>query len=147
MKYIGLLILILLFKSCQSNHQEGFELCNSTSTPYYYPTLGYEGDFYMIKKHFLKQYNPVNSLSNTGIVRIKFIVNCKGDVGRFHLESYDLDYKRHIIDHKITNQLLELTMELDNWIPAVNEKGEEIDSHKFFAFRLNNGIIKEILPK
>ena len=147
MKFSILIFFIFLLTACNSTKND-FELCSNNKYPYYHPTLDYEGDFYEIKSHFYKNYHKNSEQNNTGIVRIQFQVNCLGDTGNFKMETYSLEYKKTtIINEKVTQDLLQLTKGLKKWIPAINENGENIDSHKFFAFKLIDGELIDILPK
>jgi hypothetical protein len=85
--------------------------------------------------------------NNSGIVRIQFVVNCKAQSGNFMVESCDYNYKICTVNPLIVNSLLELTKKLNGWIPAIDECGETVNSHKFFAFKIVNGAIEDILPK
>lgn len=129
-----------------ANHSD-FELCGSKLYPYYHPELKYDGSFYAVKEHFRSNYIPVKEGVNSGIVRVRFHVNCKGETGNFNLETYNPDYEKIALNREISDQLLKLTQGLQGWIPATNEEGETVDSHKFFSFRIENGAITEILPK
>ncbi|WP_024741906.1 hypothetical protein [Tenacibaculum maritimum] len=142
---ISFIICICLF-SCK-NSNEKIELYSGKKWPYYYPTLEYKGGFYEIKKHYFNNYRTIVSPNNSGIVKIRFNINCKGISGNFHLETYSLEYKNTVISKKITDQLFFLTKSLNNWIPGRDEDGETVNSHKFLAFRIVNGKLIDILPK
>lgn len=147
------LLLILLLGACQSEQAKeaelDFSMCASTDTwPYYHPTLNYEGEFYTIKKHFSEKYNkPFWTQNSTGIVRVSFAINCEGQTGNYKVETCDYDYKPISVDRDIVEQLLGLTKELNAWIPAKSEEGQIVNSHKFFAFKLQEGDLIEIMPK
>jgi hypothetical protein len=51
------------------------------------------------------------------------------------------------INTQITAQLLELTKGLKYWIPAKDDDEKIVNSHKFFAFKIVNGQLVDILPK
>lgn len=136
----------LVFSSCGPS-TNGFKLCSHKKYPYYHPALTYKGGFYAIKEFFLENYEIVNEGVNTGIVRVQFEVNCLGETGNYEIANYSLEYKKIELTGNINNQLIRLTRELRDWIPAKNEFGENIDSHKFFAFKLVNGNLVDILPK
>lgn len=138
-------VFILIF-GCNSNEKD-FKLCSGSKYPYYYPFLKYEGGFYEVKRHFYDNYKPIKGEKNTGIVRIQFQVNCNGITGNFKVETYDLDYNNATLNASIIEQLLQLTMSLKKWTPAVTDDGEIVDSHKFFAFKLIDGELKDIMPK
>ena len=142
---INFLICICLL-SCNENTQK-FELCAGKKRPYYHPTLEYQGGFYKIKKHYYSQYKTTEFPNNTGIVKIRFDINCKGKAGNYFLETYSLDYKNITINKNSTEQLLNLTKNLNDWLPAYDEDGERVNSHKFFAFKIIDGVLIDILPK
>ncbi len=137
---------ICLLISCNPE-SANFELCKGRLYPYYYPKLNYDGGFYAIKDHFYTNYKEVNSEGNNGIVRIRFHVNCNGETGEYKIETYGLDYNSNEMDSQIVKQLLELTQMLKDWIPAKDETGNAVNSHKFFAFKIKNGQLTDILPK
>jgi hypothetical protein len=146
MKTLISCLTICLFISCNSKPTD-FELCGGGLYPYYHPQLNYKGSFYAIKEYFYTNYKEVNYSNNTGIVKIRFHVNCKGETGNFKIETYGLDYNPIKIDTQITQQLLELSQRLKNWIPAKDENGNTVNSHKFLAFKIINGRLTDILPK
>lgn len=138
----------LLFSQEKDNT---FTLCDESRTyPYYYPELTYQGSFWEIKQHFTSEY-PTTKFqtlkNNSGIITIQFKVNCKGETGTFRLQQCDLGYQPTIVDKEITNYFLNQTILLKNWTPAKDEEGNIVNSHKFFSFRLKEGVLLEILPK
>ena len=139
-------LIICLFISCNSD-STNFELCNGGLQPYYRTGLSYKGDFHAIKEHFKINYKAVNTGENSGIVRIQFHVNCKGQTGNYKVEAYSLDYELIEMNNQITNQFIELTKGLNEWIPGKDGDGETVNSHKFFAFKIIEGQLTEILPK
>ena len=147
MKIIANFLLFFLLFNCCSSNKRDFELCSGKKHPYYHPNLEYSGGFHEIKKHFYDNYKDIGVPNDTGIVKIRFNVNCKGESGDFYTETYNLDYKGITIDEKVTKQLLDLTKTLNDWIPAYNEDGNSINSHKFFAFKILDGKLIDILPK
>ena len=146
MRIIINFLICICFLSCSKN-TEKFELCSGEKRPYYYPSLKYKGDFYEIKKHYYSNYKTIESLNNNGIVKIRFNINCKGESGNYFLETYNMDYKSILMSENITKQLLNLTKDLNDWIPAYNVDGNSINSHKFFAFKIVKGVLTDILPK
>lgn len=146
MKIISILGLLMMIYGCGNSPSE-FELCSGSLYPYYYPSLKYKGGFYTIKQHFYKNYIPVLDGNNSGIVRVRFHVNCKGEAGNYSTETYSLSYQSIELNSKIVNQLESLLKELQDWIPAIDDEREVVNSHKFLAFRIKDGELVEILPK
>ena len=128
-----------------------FTLCDSISVwPYYHPKLTYQGGFWVIKQHFKSTY-PTDEFealkTNSGIITVQFKVNCTGETGDFKVQQCDLNYKPTVLDKKITEYFLSKTKLLKEWIPAKDENGQTVNSHKFFSFRIKDGVLLEILPK
>lgn len=147
------IILIGLVLFCFQNFAQdsaSFQLCKGQNFPYYHPELKYEGGFWEIKQHFLKDYPQSlwNGLDkNTGIVVVQFKVNCIGESGDFKLFSTDFKYQRMKLDSRIEDYFSQKAKELQRWIPAKDENGKTVNSHKFFSFRVEKGKLIEILPK
>ena len=146
MRIIISFLVLVSFLGCNENTSK-FELCSGKKYPYYHPTLEYEGGFYEIKKHYYSNYKTIELSNNTGIVKINFSINCEGESGNYFLETYDMGYESNVMSKKITKQLLNISKTLDDWIPAYDEDGNSVNSHKFFAFKIVNGKLIDILPK
>src|SRR5262245_11881817 len=58
---------------------------------------------------------PADTLLQTGYVTIRFIINCKGETGRFRIYELDNNYQPFHFNPKITDQLLLLTKQLKGW--------------------------------
>lgn len=147
MRNFILLLLLFLNLSC-SRSKDDFQLCGlGIAQPYYYTSLAYEGGFWEIKEKFYQEYQAVKEVNNSGVVKIRFYVNCRGEAGDYEMETYDFNYQKTVLNPKLTAQLMNITKQLDQWIPGKNEEGNALNSLKFFAFRIVDGEITEILPK
>lgn len=131
--------------------QDQFKLCDSIKTmPYYYPDMSNALNFYEIKTHFRTDYPEARFkklAANSGIITIQFKINCKGEVGDYRLQQCDLNYKAVEMDAAITDYFMSKTKELKEWNLGKDETGLIVNSHKFYSFRIVNGILTEILPK
>jgi len=128
-----------------------FKLCEQVETyPYYTNKVTYKGGFWVIKQHYRTKY-PTNTFqklkNNSGIITIQFKVNCKGQAGNFIIKQCDLNYEPKILANEITTHFLEETKNLKDWIPGKDENGNNVNSYKFFSFKIKNGILLEISPK
>ncbi|WP_233900317.1 hypothetical protein [Tenacibaculum piscium] len=147
MKKLIYILILLLFFSCNRKSGE-LNLCGlGILKPYYVTGLDYKGGIYAIKEKYKQEYIPVKTGENSGIVKIRFDVNCLGETGNFEFETYNLNYKSTTINNSIVNQTISIAKKLDHWIPGTNDDNENINSLKFIAIKLINGEIKEILPK
>ena len=147
MKILIYILIIIISFSCNRKSGE-LKLCGSgILKPYYLTGLDYEGGIYAIKEKYKNEYIPVEKGVNSGIIKIRFDVNCKGETGNFEFETYNLKYEPTTLNDSIINQAIFIAKKLDNWIPGTNDENENINSFKFIAIKLNKGEIKEILPK
>lgn len=127
-------------------------LCNDEDIAvqyYFYTNL--KGKYpYLNDKHevisiFRKHYDASQATKESGLIRIRFLVNCHGAAGRYRVIGMDEDYKSKEFDLSITNQLLSITKEKLKWAPFVSE-GNEVDYYMYLIFKIEQGKIKEILP-
>lgn len=146
MKYTILLFFTLLLFSCHTGSGD-FQLCGlGIVKPYYVTRLDYKGEIYSIDKAFEKDFiSP--KVNNNGIAKIRFHVNCKGETGNFIYEEYDTDYQTAELNDSIEVQITAITKKLNNWIPGIDDEGEPVNSFKFLSFRIENGVITELMPK
>lgn len=125
-----------------------FKLCNTEEQVIQYFNDGksilYEGGKPAIDAIFSAGYQPV-AKNESGLVRIRFIVNCLGETGRFRLMSSGLDYQPFEFSPKITDQLLELTKSMKGWKPKI-WKDLKVDYYQYLVFKVEAGKLTHILP-
>jgi hypothetical protein len=127
-----------------------FKLCNSEENVFQYFTTSegfrYEGEKPNLVSKIKKSYNPVVDVkNNSGYLRIRFVVNCQGETGRFRVIASDFQYNEKELDKAITNQLLKLVENLEGWVP-MSKNDKPLDYYMYLIFKINNGQIIEILP-
>ncbi|TAF33013.1 MAG: hypothetical protein EAZ57_07130 [Cytophagales bacterium] len=123
-------------------------LCNdeNSSIQYFNPTLGlqYEGEKTAIENTFYKKYKPVKVLES-GWIRVRFIVNCKGEAGRFRVIESDENYTPRPFSPIITTQILKITKSLKGWKP-LQYQDRPADYYQYVIVKIKNGNIEKILP-
>ncbi|MEN0003443.1 MAG: hypothetical protein AAF798_04845 [Bacteroidota bacterium] len=107
--------------------------------------LEYEGGKPAIVEAFEKNYVLPKGRTNSGLIRIRFVVNCKGEAGRFRLIGMDEAYQEQAFPKEITDQLLSITKSLKGWQPKVL-RGQTRDYYQYLIFKIKNGAIIKILP-
>ena len=104
---------------------------------------------YEILQALAKQEQPTLS-GQSGIVRITFVVNCRGESGRYELAGFDTDYCPKAFDTRITDRLLALcrtTIATDATLLEPNRPGDRPqDVAVALAFRLVDGRVTDLLP-
>ncbi|MGB0177485.1 MAG: hypothetical protein ACPF9D_09985 [Owenweeksia sp.] len=106
---------------------------------------GYIGGPKAIKKYLKDHYPGLDLHHDSGMLTIRFIINCEGKTGHFEMFENDLDFKPTSFHPKTCEQLLEITRELRNW-RANQMEGSYRDSFMYITYRIENGKITEILP-
>ncbi len=128
--------------------EAGFKICNADDQIIQYFNDGngvqYQGGKQVIDSLFLSGYQPVDS-RESGLVRIRFIVNCKGETGRFRLLSSDLNYQPFQFSPTITTQLLNIAKAMNDWEPKI-WKETKVDYYQYLILKIENGKLTHILP-
>lgn len=125
-----------------------FELCNSKRIFQYFNNSGgleYEGEKLEIEQEFTEKYKSEIIENENGLIRINFVVNCKGKTDRFRLISMNQNYQEKFFVKSITEQLMSIAKNLKGW-KGKKIKEKEIDYFQYLIFKIENGQIKEILP-
>lgn len=127
---------------------EEFQPCHPDLAFQYYnfdQTTGFEGEKIAIDRYFRENYKAENLRDESGYFTIRFIVNCEGKSGWFRTEAMDFSYQPTKFKSSISDQLLQLTRELDGWKVAMVEE-EKYDYYQYLTFKIENGQLIEILP-
>lgn len=121
---------------------------NKPIFPYYSFVPNNNKDFYTVKKEFQKTITAKTNFN--GIITVNFFINYLGETNFYTTQLCDLNYKPLSItsDTKLLcTQILQAVKQTSPWKPALDEKGNAINSRKFYSFRFNNGKLIEMLPK
>lgn len=165
--YLNILAIVLLLTSCTSSKEDkplrwlddipydrkydkpDFVLCNESQV-YQYFNLGYgihyEGGKPAIINFFMNNYDDSIVKKESGLIRVRFIVNCKGETDRFRMIQSDLAYNKKLFDRKITDQILAITKSMDKWGQKYKDDGTSVDYWQFLVFKIVDGEIKKITP-
>ncbi len=129
-----------------------FELCNSEkmAVQYYAYTKHTGNKPYANEKHeidqlFRNSYDSEKVKKQSGLVRIRFMVNCKGEAGRYRILGMNKMYQKIEFDLSITDQLLSITKRIPKWNPFYTETLIR-DYYMYLIFKIEQGKLVEILP-
>lgn len=125
-----------------------FTVCNEKTAMQYFnfgEGLPYVGEHYAIEKEFMEKYDPDLAAKESGLIRIRFLVNCEGESGRFRLTAMDFNYNEKSFDSSITRQLMRITKELKNW-KIMPDPDFPKDYYQYLIFKIQAGQIVEIIP-
>ena len=133
----------------KKNDDPKFALCGSEGDVRQYfnmsKGLQFEGEKEALDRLIRAQYKPVSKADQNGWIRVRFIVNCKGESGRFRLLEADEHYKERAFSKKISKQLLEITTNLEGWKP-IEDDGKAVDYYQYLTFKIEAGTLTDILP-
>lgn len=116
---------------------------------YQFDRKGHSERLWHIRETYRKAYRPVNITGQSGLVRIRFLVNCAGEAGQYDVLELDANYQKRPFDRRITDQLLTICrMQLSSgWLPGSDGRSEgTYDYVQFITLRLRDGVITEIFP-
>ncbi|GLR19151.1 hypothetical protein GCM10007940_37670 [Portibacter lacus] len=128
-----------------------FQVCdpylyeNNRSDWYYFKYPSFDGGLYRLKQIFDERYTPIKFGKNNGLVKLKFVINCEGKVGRLQIEEMDIDFRERSLNPQIRNQIVDIFNGAGDWIPG-ERRNETVDAFKFLIFRIKDGEIDEIYP-
>lgn len=128
----------------------GFKVCNEEKHIFQYFNTGegfkYKGEKPALVSKIKNNFKPIaGSDDQNGYIRIRFIINCRGESGRYSVLSSDFSYEPKKFDQVVVNQLLTLVEELDGW-EIISKNGTSLDYYMYLIFKIENGQIIEILP-
>lgn len=126
-----------------------FKICNGEENVLQYFSTA-EGPIYLGEKSallekFNSKYSQKYDISQNGLIRIRFIVNCEGKADRFRLIQSNFDYQDFEFNTKITLQLLDITSSIEKW-EVLYQDNIAVDYYKYLIFKIKNGQIVDVLP-
>ena len=123
-----------------------FKPCNDDLPIGHYSSAGFN-IFDNNKAHFKRfiqsNFKSVHYTDN-GILNLRFIINCKGEVGDMEVNQLNNDYQLTEMNNDLVEEIIQLTVEKENWVISNNK--HDSDKYMYLIFRLEDGKIVEILP-
>ena len=129
--------------------KKNFVVCDEDNVFQYFnlgDAIHYKGDKPMIINEFIANYDSTKVKRESGLIRIRFIVNCEGETDRFRMMQSDLNYKEKVFDKNISDQLMAITKGLDGWGKKEKKDGTSVDYWQYLTFKIIDGKIVKIIP-
>ena len=127
-----------------------FYLCNGKqyAAQYFHYTDDYP---YMFGKDslmniFQHRYKPYFKEDQSGYIRIRFIINCEGQSGKFRISQAGRDYLPKTFHKRIISQLMEIIKSVNGWRIMFDHQDRKRDYYMYLTFKLKNGEITDIIP-
>lgn len=110
--------------------------------------LQYQGGLRAIRKAVYAKYRLNKEVTGqSGYLTVRFLVNCHGQTGKYEVLQVDENFKNFNFNNLIKDQIMEIVVDLDGWIPGRNTRREPVDCQKFLTFKIRNGQVIDVLPK
>lgn len=125
---------------------DGFEVCDENFILQYYnpERATYSKGKNGLRNFILSNYKN-NNYTDSGYLNIRFVINCKGEAGRYVIHENNLDLEPNAFTEGLKDQLFELTTQLTEWNPNF-VRGAYRDTYMYISYRIEHGNITEILP-
>ncbi len=125
---------------------DGFQVCDESRIAQYYnpERATYSEGKNGLRKFILGNYKN-KEYKDSGYLNIRFIINCKGEAGRYIIHQNNLDLEPTELDEDMVSQLFQLTRQLKKWNPNYI-RDQYRDSYMYISYRIENGEITEIIP-
>jgi hypothetical protein len=133
------------FDSLMDN--KSFQLCNENviGQNFGWDMPIYKGEKPALLNEFKRKFSSREMMGETGIIRIRFLVNCRGESDRFRIIGMDENHNEKVFSPLIVDQLLQITKGLTKWnIYKINDVN--YDYYNYLLFKFRNGYLIEILP-
>lgn len=127
--------------------EDEFELCYKEKIfPGYYgrTNSGFSKSRDTLNNYFNTHFDNNGFTNATGYITVRFIINCKGETGRYEIKEVGPDFKKTKFNKYLTEHILDLVKNLETWT-AVRFQGYDYDSFYHITFKLENGELVEIL--
>lgn len=116
------------FKRCNS-----YNMFNCSNLTNYHEKPG------LVKEYYLNKFKPIPGNTQSGFLRVRFVLNCAAEIGKFEFEGMDTNHKPHTFDEKIQEQLISLTTSMEGWKPFEVDDRNDFDCFANLIFKFENG--------
>ena len=134
----------------KSDDNPGFTRCDENFTFGWYASAAtytdiYHGSKASFKKFIKENFQPEPDSGDNGFLNLRFIINCKGEVGNVEIIELGTDYRPKKLSPELVDQLVSLSSKSENWKVAEYDD-EPVDSYMYLIFKIEDGKVSEILP-
>lgn len=87
----------------------------------------------------------VNVRSDIAVIGVHYVINCKGEAGRYRIDAYNDHYQAVSIDEATYKSLLVYLSEELTYKPLA-VRGEALDCYAYTIIKIKDGAVTDILP-
>ena len=124
-----------------------YYLCDEKNIMEYYQVNPKFKEGHNSVRHYFEEEIKVLKFSEktVGLLTIRFVINCRGEIGRVRSFAIDSNYKPLTLNQKNVNLISDYIKQMPNWAQEEYD-GKIYDSYKMISFKIKNGLITEIMP-
>ncbi|WP_413533024.1 hypothetical protein [Empedobacter brevis] len=115
-----------------------FKPCSSFVYQYYSVESGYRTERYGIRKVISEPIHQLKFPNFSGNINVRFIINCKNEIGYFRIKAVDQDYKNVELSSDLQKKIVAIIQKLNDW------NGKNEDSYYQIQIKLRNGKVEDI---
>lgn len=120
-----------------------FKICNEKKILQYYSVKSnYKNGRRAIKKEIWKTIENL-TFEKSGFITFRFIINCKGETGRFRIKTINSELKTQEFDAQKIKTLQNTIEKLKNWNAGIMDD-KTFDSYYVLNFKIEKGKITDI---
>jgi len=124
---------------------EEFELCGNGRLLGSYHSAApkiYKGTKLQFREFILSNFDN-KGLSGSGMLNLRFHVNCNGQIGNLEINELNSDFEKSSLSQELVDQVIQLISRPANWETFA---GEDYNYYMYLNFKIENGEITEIIP-
>lgn len=115
-----------------------FKPCSSNIYEYYNHDIQYKTERYGLRKIILQPISSLNYPDFSGIINVRFIINCKNEIGYFKISSTNKNYKEVKIKEELQKQIITIIKKLNDW------DSKNYDSYYQIQIKIKDGKVEDI---
>lgn len=145
------MLLIILLGNCKENRIETNHSI-ACEKKLHYPQgqqvgTRYEGGIYQLRKDIYQQVSACPSCTQhiqQGFIGVRFMVNCKAEVGNLEMEVMDTLLQSTEMEIKLLKGVDSICRNLSGWIVGKDTNDQHIDSYMKLLFQFQDGKLVDI---
>ena len=102
----------------------------------------YKGTKLQFKEFILTNFDN-KGLTDSGMLNLRFHVNCNGQVGNLEINALNSDFEKSHLSQRFVDQVIQLISQPTNWETFA---GEDYNYYMYLNFIIKDGDITEIIP-
>ena len=120
------------------DQETSFEPCSSNILQYYGSKAGYKTERYGIRKVISEPINQLKFPIFSGNINVRFVINCRNEIGYFRIKSVNKEYKKVEISPDLQKKIVAIIQQLNDW------NGKNVDSYYQIQIKLKDGKVEGI---